>query len=295
MVTEIKENQGYVNYTQFVSILDAKLDHDPIHRSFIVAMLKHLYLNGPESCWGFGQNCFKKYNDRVGDNMARRILEGRIDRKNKNSPGLVELGLVSYVKTRHGTINKKLYKLSIFGLLYSIKVCKFTSSELYHVSEKNQFLLPLIFEKIWYLKRNNISLKPLEIIASGKINNLDDAFVSKLPYYEIMNFLIIIYAKHLITQEDFTNFITFWFYTYLIWNLSNPDSSQISNKWQKIMRDNREIRTWFYKTGIIIRHFYKQRFEIVEKNLKETFDGISGPVPKNIKIEDFSSKKHRKF
>ena len=108
-----------------------------------------------------------------------------------------------------------------------------------------------------------------------------------------MNFLIMIYANDLKTQEDYANFITFWFYTYLIWNLSNPNSSKISKKWKKIMRDNMEVRTWYYKKGVEIRYFYKHRFQIIEKNLKETFEGIAGPAPQNLTIEDFSYNKHR--
>lgn len=286
VITRSKKEMGFQRYCQFIKDIDSNLNHDKKHREFIVRMLRYVSLNGNASTWQFGLNCFKNLPLRTGDMMARRILEGRKDNKKKKSPGIIELGLLSY-QSKEGKIRRKNYQLTLYGLLYSIKNCKFTSKEMYQIARVNESLIPLIFKKSWYLEKKKIGLEPLKLISSGRLEN-NTSFINQLPYYEIMNFLLLFRNDHEKTKEDLSTFISFWFYTYLMWSLSK-NKNKVSESWKNFFWDNSDLRSWYSGLLLQVRQFYHLRSQIIEKELRDVYDETSRPGSNKILKEYLSN------
>lgn len=256
----LARDSGLKSYHEFVQRIDIRTQKSKKHKKNVKKMLRFLAINGSCTTWDFGKNCFKSHNQKDAERMARRILEGRIDQQ-KTSPGLIVLGLINNEK------GGKTYRLTFYGLLYSLKEIHFTKKELYQVADFHQNLLPYVFDKVDHLRRNNISLKPLRIIAQGNLSELQSSLQIPNPYQIFFLYLV---SQHPIkgsTKKEFSNFVSYWFYAYLLWGI-NRIQKRGFNKRLKIILNEDEIKIWFCTFVHRALNFYEKINPINENFLR---------------------------
>jgi len=193
-----------------------------------------------------------------------RILGGRKD-KEKFSAGLIEEKAV-----KKESINKKesTFELTLFGLLYTIKLCNFTSKQIYQIAKHYEDTLPYVFDKHEYLKKNKVNLLiPLKILAEGSMSKLERSMQVNIPYQELLNYLNSQYPRSGISENMFRNFISYWFYTYLLWDLIINNKKQLK-KWHKIISNDHDIQLWYNALIHGALQFYSERFQITKQFLQ---------------------------
>jgi hypothetical protein len=209
--------------------------------------------------------------------MSRRILEGRKD-KGKMSPGLRELGIVIIKHPKKNGV----YQLTSFGLLYSIKKCHFSKNEFYQIAKNNKHIFPKIFKNTKYFERNKIPLKILETISDGKLGELNEQTISNIPYYEIMSYLRM-FENEKMGQVRFGDFVSLWFYTYLLLFLSGKKSKTVSIAWRLTIIENKDTLKWYsrFLKDVITFHNYRQKI------LSESLVILNKDIQDPTKIEEF--------
>jgi hypothetical protein len=249
----IKYDSGLKKYIHFVQKMDQKLERDSIHNKNIVVILRYMALNSESSVREIANNCLTHVSFLTSERMIQRLFHGRTDRK-KKSLGLIEDGIVQ--KTGDT------FSLSFFGLLYAIKLCNFTTCNFNKIAKNYKEMLPYIFGKNEYLSKNKISLKPLIVIADGNPDRLERSIQASIPYQELYNYLNSQIPKMAISEASFRNYVSLWFYTYLLWD--NTFNAKMIRKWKKIISTDNELKMWY--TGFLFgaREFYSNRFKMTK-------------------------------
>lgn len=262
----ITEDAGFLSYQRFVKQIDRTLGNNKKHKENVVRILKYLALHGLSTTWTIGQNSLTKKGN-PADGTTRRILNGRTDRLIK-SPGLVQLKAVSSLKKEDRVESSMHYQLTLYGILYTIKNCNFTDSELYTMAQNYKEMIPYLFDKTEYLEKNGISLKPLKLLCEGNILKLEKSMNVDIPYQEIFNFLSMHYPVKTFsfTKSYFVSFIAYWFYTYLMWDMY-IEKHQSIKKWRKIVSNDPDIHRFYSDLINKVLLFYKERNERMESVL----------------------------
>ena len=245
----------------------------PIHHEKIQKLLKILALNGALTTWAMAKtHIFDTKNIRTQEKDYRRLLVGRIAR-GKSLPGLLEIGLV--VKDGKSTLRglADQYRLSLHGVLYCIDTLDMTNKEIDIMTEKYSKILPKVFGK-WQDLKSNIGneVYRLKNLAGGLfMDNIQIAKISNFPVYELMTFLNVKYQNNFeqITEEEFANQISIWFYTNLLvpakFRSSGKHSSLEMRKWKKIIQEDSNIKKWYYNFVDEAIKFYSSRFNKLKK------------------------------
>lgn len=245
----------------------------PVHHEKIQKLLKILFLNGTLTTWAMAKtHTFDTKNIRAQEKDYRRLLVGRIAR-GKHLPGLLEIGLV--VKDGKSTLRglADQYRLSLHGVLYCIDTLDMTNKEIDIMTEKYSKILPKVFGKWQYLKSNiGNEVYRLKNLAGGLfMDNIQIAKISNFPVYELMTFLNVKYQNNFeqITEEDFANQISIWFYTNLLvpakFRSSGKHSSLEMRKWKKIIQEDSNIKKWYYNFVDEAIKFYSSKFNKLKK------------------------------
>jgi len=245
----------------------------PVHHEKIQKLLKILSLNETLTTWAMAKtHTFDTKNIRSQEKDYRRLLVGRIAR-GKHLPGLLEIGLV--VKDGKSTLRglTDQYRLSLHGVLYCIDTLDMTNKEIDIMTEKYSKILPKVFGKWQYLKSNiGNEVYRLKNLAGGLfMDNIQIAKISNFPVYELMTFLNVKYQNNFeqITEEDFANQISIWFYTNLLvpakFRSSAKHSSLEMKKWKKIIQEDSNIKKWYYDFVDEAIKFYSSRFNKLKK------------------------------
>ena len=236
---------------------------DEKHKRNVVAILKFLALNGKTTAWNITIHSMPKTSIQNADRIVRRILSGRTDRE-KYSPGLIE----DRVVTEEPSNKKEFYfELTFFGLLYSIKLCNFTSKELYQVAKNYEDFLPYVFGKHEYLKKNKVSLIPLKIFAEGKMSKLERSMQVNVHYQELFNYLNSQFPRSAISEREFRNYASYWFYSYLLWDF-RVNKKMTIKKWHKIISNDYKIGLWYSAMITGALQFYSDRFQTTKQFLQ---------------------------
>ena len=246
-------------------------------------LLRILMLNGTGTTWDMAKvmdpNDISKL--RTREKNYRRLLIGRVDR-GKSSEGILQLGLVVKDGKSFKRAPADQYRLSLHGILYSLDVLRLTNYEIDILSSKYAHILPKIFGKWDYLKSIiGKDVYNLKILAKGML--LDDqksAEFSSFPFHELMLFLFIKYSKNIehISEHDFADQISFWFYTSLLYNpkqyLDKRKRTLGVKKLMRIFQEDEKIAKWYMSFFNETKAFYKEGLQIL--NLTTIF-------PKNIR------------
>lgn len=265
-------------YIQLCDEFEKKANHSKTYEKNNKKIIKFLALNGSHSTWNISKKLFSNLSVILTDQMIRRYFLGRSDiyinkNKNKNkkfSSGLLSFNLVQKKKDINGN---NIYGLTIFGILYALKINNFSSKQLFEISKHYPDVLPMVFGKSNYLQKNGVNLNSLKLLARSNMIDLHKIVDGPAPYLEMMNLLLIIFPhKHYVkTLEDF---VQFWFYTYLIMLLRNNHSfnpNKIFQRWNKLISNDDEIKSWFFPFLYNTNSFYSHRNE----DMNKFFDTIS--------------------
>ena len=253
----IKHDSGLKKYAEFVQKMDKKLERDINHKKYIVLILQYLALNGESTTKNIASNCITHVSFMTSDRMVRRILSGRKDR-GKISPGLIQDGIIIE--------NDAMVSLSFFGIMYAIKLCNFNGKNLFKIAKNYEEILPYVFAKNAILSKNKISLIPLKIIADGKPERLNLSMQVSIPYQELYNYLNTFIPEMAISDGSFRNYVSLWFYTYLLWDYTIKKKRKRS--WDKIISVDNEIKMWYSSFLLDAQKFYSNRFEITKNFLE---------------------------
>ena len=243
------------------------------HHQNVQQLLQVLALIGTSTTWEMTKKKFPNDNSKVREKEKeyRRLLIGRIDR-GKHSSGILELGLV--VKDgkvlRHPVSDK--YRLSLHGLLYCINILDFTKKDLDVVAKNYSHILPKVFGKWEYLKSIvGDDVYKIQILSKGLL--LDNPLIvknSNNPLYELMSFIHIKYRRYFefIPEGGLADQISFWFYTYFLYDSSNTKSKKIQpgiRKLQKILRKDKELKEWYMKF-VEADRYYSERANTIKNS-----------------------------
>ena len=243
----------------------------PKHHENIQRMLHVLATNGPLTTWGMAK--VELVNDtskvRTKEKQYRKLLVGRKDR-GKFSPGILEVGLVVIDGKSNLRGPANIYRLSVNGILYCLDVLDLTNREIDRMAEKYAHVLPWIFGKWRYLKSviGNDTYR-IKVLAKGLfLDNIHTIKVSKLPVYEILNYLSSKYLdcfEHM-EEKELAEQISCWYFTQLLIPTSNKKSSVEYDQWQKLFtKKDEELREWYQNFLDEVIDFYENRFNIVKK------------------------------
>jgi len=203
---------------------------------------------------------------RTREKEYRRLLVGREDR-GKHYPGLLELGLVvkDGFNLERALANK--YRLSLHGILYSIDILDFDETQMDKITENYSSVLPKIFGKWKFLKRNEPkSYNKLKGLARGLLlDNLTPIEGLEDPINELMAYLQIKYHRKYenIGEEDLAEQISYWFYTALL--ISRPDKRKPISKLKYILENDQELFQWYYEFYREAKLFYEKRLSSIMK------------------------------
>lgn len=263
-------NKSVEDYQEFLKRADARIKMNAEHGQNIKRILRFLaFRNKTATTWDFRRECFSKFRDKEGETMARRILCGRTDR-GKRSVGLVDLGIVSKIIDKSDPSSSASYELTLYGLLYAIRVCDFSNKELFKVARNHPEMIPYVFGKADYLESKHVNLEPLRIIANGEIRRFESSMLTSIPYHDLLSFLLTEYLERwLMPQDQFVNFISLWFYTYLML-ASAKKNRTVSKKWAEVMWSDDEIVLWYGAFMSQASEFYEKRSNHIRALLKSS-------------------------
>lgn len=230
---------SFGNYKTFLDKIDDKVINNQYSENKI-QIIKYLAIKGSSSTWDIGE-IFQKTKRDDGENYARRIILGRKSR-GKEIPGLIDLGIVEKIKSYDNTIN---YHLSVYGLLFAIKLFDFSTKEWKSLAKNNSDIFPMIFSKIDYLQKNKIDLNILKIIAEGNFSKITISVTENLFYSEMLNILLRDFPiRFLVSKEIFCDFIPYWFYTYLYYDMVVQKKQSIK-KWINLIKKEYHLNMWY--------------------------------------------------
>ena len=244
------------------------------HHQNVQKLLQILFLNGTSTTWDLAKT--KLHNDisaiRTKEKEYRRLLIGRTDR-GKHSAGVLDVGLVikdgkSYKK---GSPSDQ-YRLSLHGILYCMDVLNINQNDIDKMASKYANILPKIFGKWEFLKSViGEDVYKLRILARGLL--LDNPGLVKeknLPLYELMAFLNIKYRRYFesISEDDLSEQISFWFYTYLLYQRKSSKSKNSIGiqKLQHIFERDSELKNWFHGFFSEAQNYYKDRANVLKNS-----------------------------
>ena len=244
----------------------------PKHHENIQKILEILALNGTLTTWGMAKTHLSdSTNIRSKEKEYRRLLIGRSSR-GKHLPGLLEIGLV--VKDGKSMLKAPAdqYRLSLHGVLYCLDVLDISEKQIEQMAIKYADVLPMVFGKWDYLKKNiGNEVYRLKILAGGLfMDNIQIANITKYPVYELMTYLNIKYQDNFeqINEEDLANQISYWFFTTLLvpskLKASGKRTSLEIKQWKKIFRD-KELEIWYYSFVDDAIKFYENKFKSIKK------------------------------
>lgn len=245
----------------------------PKHHENVQRMLHVLATYGPQTTWGMAK--VELTNDtsriRAREKQYRKFLVGREDR-GRHSSGVLETGLVVIDGKNRLKAPANIYRLSIHGILYCLDVLDLTNKEIDMMAEKYEEVLPLIFGKWQYLKKNiGNDVYRLKLLAKGLfLDNMQTAKISKMPVYEILTYLSTKYLDNFehIEESDLSEQISCWYYTQLLIprNHHKKNSAMEYQQWYKLItKGDKELKEWYQAFLDEVTEFYENRFSIVKK------------------------------
>jgi len=238
------------------------------HSEIVLNLLELFALEGTRTTWQLAK--VHLANDisalRTREKEYRRLLVGREDR-GRHYPGLLELGLVvkDGFNLEKAPANK--YRLSLHGILYSIDILDFDEVQMDKIAENYSSVLPKIFGKWKFLKRNEPkSYNKLKGLARGLLlDNLTPSEGLADPINELMAYLQIKYHRKYenISEEELAEQISYWFYTALL--ISRPGKRKPISKLKYILEKDQELFQWYYKFYREAKLFYEKRLASILK------------------------------
>lgn len=233
-------NSGFNKYKKFIEDIEKGASFSRYGKNKLKVM-SLLAIHGLSSTWQIGQLAFPSLERDRSENIARQIFDGKIYR-GKRTQGLVSYK-IAFKKKENKDISAT-YGLTLFGLLYTIKNHNFTDDQLFSIATNNVNLLPNIFKYANYLKSNNISLKPLQLISRGNFLDLNRSIKSDLFYTEMFNFLLSeLPVKFNLSEGMFKNFIALWYFTFLHYYFLDRGLSSLD--WIKLIKRNNDLLSWY--------------------------------------------------
>jgi hypothetical protein len=241
------------------------------HHTNVQKMLEILALNGPLTTWGMARIIFQ--NDvssvRTKEKEYRRLLKGRKDR-GKQSPGVLDVGLVVADGKNYNRGPSDIYRLSLPGILYCIEILDLTHKEIDIIARHYAPVLPWVFGRWDYLKSiigNDVYR--LKTLASGIfLDNIQVTKMSKFPIFELLTYLSIKYQENYehIDEKDLANQVSCWFYTHLLIPARPQEKTRLeSTKLKKIMNGDKELKRWYYEFVKEAIRFYDDRFKTIKR------------------------------
>ena len=248
---------SFDNYKTFLDKINDKVINNQ-YKENKIKIIKYLAKKGSSSTWDIGKT-FQKAAKDSGENYARRIILGRKSR-GKEIPGLIDLGIIDKIKLDDGGVN---YHLSVYGLLFAIKLFDFSTKEWKSLAKNNSDTFPVIFDKIDYLQKNKIDLNILKIIAEGNFSKITRSITENLFYSEMLNILLKDFPiRFSVSKEMFSAFVSYWFYTYLYYDMV-IQKKQPRQKWIDLIKNEWKLYEW-YRLEIF------NAFEYYSKNHKDS-------------------------
>lgn len=243
------------------------------HQENVQKLLQILFLHGTCSTWNIAK--IKFHSDvsaiRTKEKEYRRLLVGRTDR-GKHSEGVLELGLVVKDYKNIKKINSDHYRLSLHGILYCLDVLKLNDHDIDKMTSKYSQVLPKIFGKWDFLKSIiGDDVYKLRILSKGLLLDNQMLQSSINPIYELMSFIHIKYKRNYeeITEEELAEQISYWFYTFLLFDGTKSNLKKKQNgikKLQKILKNDSEIKKWYLEFFSEAKNYYEQRFMIINNS-----------------------------
>ena len=244
------------------------------HHQNVQKLLQTLFLNGTSTTWDMAKQKF--HNDisaiRTKEKEYRRLLVGRTDR-GKHSAGVLDVGLV----IRDGKSYKKgspsdQYRLSLHGILYCLDVLNINHNDIDKMTSKYANVMPKIFGKWEFLKSIiGEDVYKLQILARGLL--LDNPRLVKeknLPLYELMSYLNVKYRRYFesISEEDLSEQISFWFFTFLLYQRKTPKNKKSSGiqKLKHVFERDNELKNWYEKFFKEAQEYYNERANILKNS-----------------------------
>ena len=249
------------------------------HQQNVQKLLQILLTNGTSTTWDMAK--IKFHNDisaiRTKEKEYRRLLIGRTDR-GKHSPGVLDIGLV----VKDGKSYKKgspsdQYRLSLHGVLYCLDVLNLNHRDIDKMVSKYANVLPRIFGKWEYLKSViEDDVYKLQILSKGLL--LDNPNLVKdqhIPLYELMSFINIKYRRYYesISEKDLAEQISYWFYTYLLYQRKTYKTKDNSKKihlgvqkLQRVFDRDQELHNWYKEFFKEAEKYYKDRTDMIKNS-----------------------------
>lgn len=244
------------------------------HHQNVQQLLYVLALLGTSTTWEMTKKKFPNDNSKVREKEKeyRRLLVGRTDR-GKHSSGVLEFGLV--VKDgkvfRHPVSDK--YRLSLHGILFCFNTLNLSKDEIDIVAQNYSKVLPKVFGKWDYLKSKvGDDVYKLSILAKGLL--LDNPLIVKThdnPFYELMSYIHIKYRRYFesISEKSLANQISFWFYTYFLYDSENKSSKKAIvgvKRLQQILNDDAELKKWYLSFVKESDKYYRTRVKTIKNS-----------------------------
>ena len=244
------------------------------HHQNVQQLLYVLASLGASTTWEMTKRKFPNDNSKVREKEKeyRRLLIGRTDR-GKHSSGILEFGLV--VKDgkvfRHPVSDK--YRLSLHGMLYCMNTLNLNENDIDVIAKNYSKVLPKVFGKWEFLKSKiGNDVYKLRILAKGLL--LDNPLIvknSNNPLYELMSFIHIKYRRYFesISENDLADQISFWFYTYFLYDSNDKKSTKKTlgiKKLQDVLEQDLELKNWYLKFVKESDKYYKARIKTIKNS-----------------------------
>ena len=252
-------DRSLLRYLEIIHNLESKLSRDKKHQNNIRKILRFLSLHGVSPASEIVEQCFQKANFRQQTTTVQRIMKGRTDRR-KYSKGLIKEKLVNKFKIN----NKNHYELTLYGILYSIRINTFSKNEFLKLAENNIDILPKIFGKAELLKKYGFDLTGLNEISKLDSLRLFSPNSAIFWFSDLTKYLLSKHSTIVTTREGFANFISLWFYTNLLnYNKSKPKQS--IKIFHKLIKSDNDLSLWY--SGFLIEaahHYEKSSKQLLE-------------------------------
>ena len=228
------------------------------HQKNIHNLLHILFTHGTSSTWDMAKRKSRKISlIREQEKIYRRLLIGRTDR-GRNSGGILNLGLV----IKEQSIPYTKYRLSLYGILYCIDTQDPTKKDIDSMAKNYAFLIPKIFGN-WDMVKSALGTDAynLRILSKGiYLNNIKMAR-SDNPLYELMSYIHIKYKKNFesIFEYQLVEQISFWFYTYLLYE----DSQKLRN----ILTQDEQLQNWYMDFFKQAKDYYTERLHVIRNSI----------------------------
>lgn len=230
------------------------------HQKNIQNILHILFVMGSGTTWDMAKtHVIETDNIRKQEKIFRRLLVGRYDRGHY-SKGVVDVGLV--VKEKLTGKPYSTYRLSIPGILYYIDAFDPSQTKIDSMSSKYATIVPKVFGRWNDIKK---VLGPyiynIKILAKGLyLNNISLANKDN-PLYELMSYIHIKYRRNfeVIMEEDLANQISYWFYTFLLYNGK-------AYKLRELLAQDDSIRKWYVEFFNQTNDYYKNRLSTLSRS-----------------------------